>query len=72
MKLHQDKLKAKIYELMDRFWKMEANKFGVTKAEALSTTREMIREEAEQISGLTCKLKGYLNDLQAAFDVFDA
>ena len=42
---------------------MEANKFGVTKAEALSTTREMIREEAEQISGLTCKLKGYLNDL---------
>ena len=57
---------------MQTYFDTELEKFGVTRAEALSRTKQMIRDETDNISGLTSKLKGYLNDLDAAFAVFEA
>ena len=56
---------------MYNFCKVENDSFGVTKAEAVTRTKHMIREEAEQINGLTRMLKSYLTDLDAAFAVFE-
>lgn len=47
MKLHQDKLKCKMYEVMDKFFKAELGRFGVTEAQAFVKTKNMIRKEAE-------------------------
>ena len=71
LKLHQDKLKAKVYTYMQKFFDCENEKFGVTRIEALSRTKLMIRKETEHISGLTSKLNGYLKDLDMAFAVFE-
>ena len=72
MKLHHDKLKARIYTYMTRVFEAEMGKFGTTKADALSRTRQMVRDEADTVGGLTGILRSYLNDLEAAFAVFNA
>ena len=65
-------MRLRIYELMEKFFKAETSKFGVTSQEALQRTEIMIRNESEQVNGLTSKLKSYLNDLDAALAVFEA
>ena len=57
---------------MQQFFEEENTKFGVTRVEALRRTKQMIREETDNLSGLTSKLKSYLNDLDSCFAVFDA
>ena len=44
----------------------------MSNAEALERTRSMLQNNSEHIAGLTCKLKSYLNDLEAVFAVFEA
>ena len=57
---------------MENHFEAEFAKFGVTKGDALESTRSVILEEVSTISGLTSKLKGYLCDLEGAFAVFEA
>ena len=39
LRLHQDKLKARIYTYMQQYFDEENTKFGVTRVEALRRTR---------------------------------
>jgi len=56
---------------MERFFKEEEAKFGVTSNEAFIRTRCMMQVETEKISALTLRLKDYLNDLESAFSVLE-
>ena len=57
---------------MQQFFEAENTKFGVTRVEALRRTKLMIREETDNLAGLTSKLRSYLNDLEPCFAVFKA
>jgi len=57
---------------MDQFCSAEESKFGVSKPEAIEKTRKMVLDESEELQGSTRKLRSYLNDLDAAFRVFEA
>ena len=72
MKLHQDKLKSHIKGYLTYYFNKQLEEIGVSNGEALERTRTMLQNNSEHIAGLTCKLKSYLNDLEAVFAVFEA
>jgi len=61
-----------MYEILDKQFQAENEKFGVTKQTALEKIRTTITTESERIQGLTTTLKGYINDLDNVFAVYDA
>lgn len=74
-KLNLEKDQEKIIQFMHAYLKkfcdLELSKFGVTKSEAMARTRAHFQSKTEKIMGHTYRLRTYLLDLEAAFDVFE-
>ena len=45
--------------------------FGVTPSMAIDQTREMLKREAEQVEGITLKLKSYIEDTDNVLEILD-
>ena len=54
---------------MSNFYKKSEEKFGVTETMAIDKTKEMLRGEADEIEGITARLKSYLKDIDGVQEI---